>query len=120
MTLPGDANTTPNAGHTSTTATINDDDDLPTLSIADISQTEGNTNKTVFTFTVTLSAPSGREVQVNFATQEISAAGNATKGVDYEETSGTITFAAGTTTQTIRFRSSRTSSMNLSLPKGSW
>ena len=48
-------------------------------------------------FTVSLSAASRREITVDFAT----ANGTATAGSDYQATSGTLTFAPGTTTQTL-------------------
>ena len=41
-------------------ATITDDDAPPTLSIDDVSVTEGNAGTTTATFTVTLSAASGQ------------------------------------------------------------
>jgi hypothetical protein len=77
--------------------TIVDDDPLPSVTIADLSITEGNTGTKSATFTLTLSAASGRTVSVNYAT----ANGTATAGSDYVAKSGTVTFAAGTTTQTI-------------------
>ena len=49
------------------------------------------------TFMVTLSAISGKTVTVNFAT----ANGSALAPADYTTKAGTLTFAAGTTTQTI-------------------
>ncbi|QQP88771.1 DUF4347 domain-containing protein [Skermanella sp. TT6] len=78
------------------TVTINDDDPTPTLSIANVSQAEGNSGTSTMTFTVTLSAASGRAVSVDYATSDVSA----TAGTDYTAASGTLTFAAGTTTQT--------------------
>jgi hypothetical protein len=74
-------------------ATIVNDDlapTLPTLSIADITVTEGNTPATV-TFTVSLSAAAAGAVTVNFAT----AGGTATAGSDYTTSNGTLTFAPG-------------------------
>jgi hypothetical protein len=50
-----------------------------------------------FTFTVSLSAAYDHEVTVNFTTID----GTAVAGVDYVATSGTLTFAAGVTTQSI-------------------
>ena len=87
------------------TGTITDDDDPPTLSIDSPSATEGTgaTGDTL-TFTVTLSAASGQDVTVAYArtggTATAGAAGDA--GVDYTAfDAGTLTFAAGTTTQTL-------------------
>jgi hypothetical protein len=70
---------------------------LPTLSINDVSVTEGNTGTTVAVFTVTLSASSTQTVTVNYAT----ANGTATAGSDYTAASGTLTFAPGTTSRTL-------------------
>ena len=69
----------------------------PTLSIGDVSVTEGNSGTSTATFTVTLSAAASSAVTVNYAT----ANGSATAGSDYVAASGTLTFAAGTTTRTI-------------------
>jgi len=77
--------------------TINNDDALPTLSISDRTVAEGNSGTTDALFTVTLSTASSQTVTVNFAT----ANGTAIAGTDYVATSGTLTFAPGTTTQTI-------------------
>jgi len=77
---------------------LNDDGALgPSLSIDDVSQSEGNDGTTEFTFTVTLSAASESEVTVEYAT----GGGNATPGSDYEANSGQLTFAPGETTKTI-------------------
>jgi hypothetical protein len=70
---------------------------LPTLSINNVSNNEGNSGTTPFTFTVTLSASSASTVTVNYAT----ANGTATAGSDYVATSGVLTFAPGITTQPI-------------------
>ncbi|HKB03013.1 MAG TPA: S8 family serine peptidase [Gemmataceae bacterium] len=78
--------------------TIQDDDPPPAITITDAQATEGNSGTKAFTFTVTLSAPSGLTVTVNFAT----ANGTATTGnKDYFATSGTLTFNPGETTKTI-------------------
>ncbi|MEH2052058.1 Calx-beta domain-containing protein [Nostoc sp.] len=70
---------------------------LPTLSINNISVTEGNTGTTNATFTVTLSAASTSAVTVNYAT----ANGTATAGSDYTATTGTLTFNPGNTSKTL-------------------
>jgi Big-like domain-containing protein/Calx-beta domain-containing protein len=79
---------------------INDDASgpLPTLSINDVSITEGNSGTSNATFTVSLSAASTQTVTVNYAT----AGGTATSGTDFTAVSGTLTFAAGTTTRPIQ------------------
>ena len=73
------------------TATISDNDDLPTLSVADVSAAEGDG----LTFTVTLSAVSGREVTVDWEAATLDAeSDDAEEGTDYTADSGTLTFAA--------------------------
>ena len=72
-------------------------DDLPTLSIADSAVTEGNGGAVNATFTVTLSNPLNDAVTVDYATAD----GSATAGSDYTAASGTLTFAAGSTSQTV-------------------
>ncbi len=80
------------------TGTITDDDDAPTLSIDSPSVTEGDSGSTNLTFTVTLSAASGRQVTVDWAE---GTGGTATSGTDYTAiTGGTLTFTAGTTSRT--------------------
>ncbi len=83
---------------TAKTLTITDDDPAPMLSINSPSVTEGNSGSKNLTFTATLSAASGRQVTVDYADAGI---GTATSGTDYTAiTAGTLTFAAGTTSQT--------------------
>lgn len=79
--------------------TITNDDDPPTLSIANASVTEGDSGTTSMDFLVTLSAPSGKTVTVNYMTNGIS--GSATAGSDYEIASGTLTFNPDDTEKTI-------------------
>jgi hypothetical protein len=67
------------------------------LSINDIAVNEGNSGTTNATFTVSLSKASAQAVTVSYATAE----GTATAGTDYQSSSGTLTFAAGQTTQTV-------------------
>ena len=73
------------------TGTILDDDALPSLSIDDVPVSEGNSGEEKdVVLTITLSAPSGQEVQVDYATED----GTAVAGQDYEATKGTAVFAA--------------------------
>ncbi len=95
LTLSNPANAT--IADASGTGTITDDDAAPTLSIDDVSVTEGNAGTTTATFTVSLSAASGKTVTVDWAT----AAGTAAAGVDYVTASGSRTIAPGATTATI-------------------
>ena len=78
-------------------ATITDDDPVPVLSVNDVSDTEGNAGATAATFTVTLSAASGKTVTFNWATT----AGSAIQGVDYVAANGSRTITAGSTGVTI-------------------
>jgi hypothetical protein len=70
---------------------------VPSLTVGDVSANEGNSGLTPFTFTATLSAPSGQTVQVYYYTSP----GTARAGTDYYSTSGFLTFAPGQTTQTV-------------------
>ena len=72
------------------------DNDL-TFSIDSPSVDEGDSNSVNLVFTVTLSASVSSTHTVNYA----SSAGTATSGTDYTAVSGTLTFAANETTQTI-------------------
>jgi len=67
---------------------IVDDDPPPSLSVNDVTATEGASSAV---FTVSLSAVSGRGVQVEYATAD----GTAASGSDYESTTGTLTIPAG-------------------------
>lgn len=70
----------------------------PTISVNDVSVTEGNSGTVNATFTVSLSAASTQTVTVNYATAD----GTATAGSDYNQPRGeTVTFAPGTTSQTV-------------------
>lgn len=74
-------------------------DDEPRISIGDVTVAEGKKGKTtLFTFTVTLSAPYDEPVTTSFRTVD----GTATAGdKDYVAKSGTLTFLPGETTKTI-------------------
>ena len=102
--------------------TIVTDDSLPSLSIGDISVSEGNTGTKVAALTVTLSAASASPVSVTYAT----ANGTATAGTDYAAVGGSVTFPAGTTSQTVNVtvngdttvEPNETFVVNLSAPSG--
>lgn len=79
--------------------TIQDRITVPALLAFNASVTEGNSGTTDARLEVRLSAATGRTVSVNYATVNFNAHGGAacgTQGVDYESTSGTITFQPGT------------------------
>jgi hypothetical protein len=75
--------------------TITDNDPTPTLSVDDITVTENEGPVSAFgttaTFKIQLSAPSGRDVTVRYATVP----GTATAGADYQNISFTATIPAG-------------------------
>src|SRR6185436_11315360 len=77
--------------------TITDDDPLPTVSINDVTVTEGNTGTVNAVFDVTLSAAATRTTTVDFAAAD----GTATAGLDYVAHAGTLTFNVGDTVKTV-------------------
>jgi hypothetical protein len=74
--------------------TITDDDPTPSLSINDVTADEG---AGTMSFTVSLSAISGQDVSVDYTTTDSSAVAPD----DYTATSGTLTIAAGTGSDTL-------------------
>jgi hypothetical protein len=72
------------------------DDDGPTVSINDVSVTEGNSGTKAATFTLTLSGPSVEPIAVRVLT----AAGTATASTDYNSSNLVVTFQPGTVTRT--------------------
>ena len=107
---------------TSASVTIGDNDDPPTLSVNDVSGTEG----TSLTFTVTLSAESEKTVTVDYATSEADPQ-SAVSGTDFTAASGKLTFSPGdpgdttktitvTTTEDTTVESSETFTLTLSNP----
>ena len=77
------------------TGTIRDDDETPALSVADAA---GDEDVGALEFAVTLSAPSGIEVSASYATTD----GTAAAGIDYAAATGTLVFAPGEVSRTIR------------------
>jgi hypothetical protein len=75
--------------------TIVDDDPLPEVRF-DASRYREREGTGLVTVVATLNAPSGRTVQVNYATED----GTAIAGQDYAGTNGTLTFTPGQTRQT--------------------
>jgi len=94
----------------------------PTVSINDISVTEGNSGTQQAVLTVSLSSASASTVTVAYATAD----GTATSGSDYVSASGTLTFAPGVTSQPVSigivgdtvFESDETVLVNLSSASG--
>ncbi len=77
--------------------TIVNDDAVPDMTIADVEMEEGNKGLKLFNFEVTLSAPSGQTITVDYNTSD----GAATNGVDYYGASGHLVFLPGVTNMTI-------------------
>lgn len=81
------------------TGTINDND-TASLTIGAVSVPEGDGGPTDAVFTVAINTPYYVDFTVGWAT-EAGATNPATEGVDYLAGSGTLTFPAGTTSQTL-------------------
>lgn len=77
--------------------TIFDNDDEPTLTVADASVKEGNFGLVQLPFQARLSAPSAVTVKVDYAITPLTA----TPDVDYQPITGTLTFAPGEISKTI-------------------
>ena len=73
------------------------DDDGPTISINDVSVTEGNSGTKAATFTLTLSGPSVEAIAV----RAVTAAGTATAATDYNSLNQVVIFNPGTVTRTL-------------------
>ena len=69
----------------------------------DVSQAEGNSGTTNFSFAVTLSAASSQTITVDYLTSN----GSAQAGSDFQAIGGTLTFAPGETTRVIVVASQR-------------
>ena len=93
LTTPTNATISDSQGQ----GTINNDDSQPTISINDVSVTEGNAGTTTAGFTVSLSNTSSQTITVNYAT----ANNTATATSDYASNSGTLTFTSGQTSQPV-------------------
>ena len=97
VTITLTASTTVTLADGTAVGTIVNDDAVPTLAVADQQRPEGNAGTSLMTFQVTLSAVSARTVTVAYAT----GGSTASAGTDYQGTSGTLTFAPGTTTRPV-------------------
>ncbi|MDE0644028.1 MAG: hypothetical protein OXH95_07880, partial [bacterium] len=97
LSTPTNATLSPTAA--TATGTITDDDDPPTLSIADATATEGRR----VSFTIRLDAESGQDVKVKWATADDAGGTNqATANTDYTAVTATeVTISAGSTSTTV-------------------
>jgi hypothetical protein len=90
----------------------------PAFSVSDVTQNPGTSGTSNFVFAVTLTSPSASQQTVAYATAD----GTAKAGTDYTAESGTLTFAAGTTSENVTvpvqgtsaFQPSETFTLNLS------
>ena len=121
VTLTSPSNAT--LGSANATGTIVDDDSLPfvpSISIGDVTQFEGDAGATLFAFPVTLDAPGTAPVSVAWTT----VAGTANAASDFVAANGTVVFMPGMTSQSIpiavngddAFESDETFSVQLAAP----
>ncbi|BAZ33978.1 5'-nucleotidase/2',3'-cyclic phosphodiesterase (plasmid) [Cylindrospermum sp. NIES-4074] len=104
------------------TATIINDDALPSFTISSLSLAEGDDGTRNANFNVQLSSASGQPVTVSYGTAD----GSALAGQDYTATNGILTFFPGTTLLTINVpilgdttvEANETFTVNLSNPTG--
>src|SRR5205823_12352611 len=91
-----------NSGSSDVSALLNDGTwpalDAPSVTVNDVTVTEGNTGTVLATFTVSLSAAYAQTVSVHYAAQDGSA--TAADG-DYQAASGTLIFAPGETSKPV-------------------
>ncbi len=97
LTLTLTAATGATLANATATGTILNDDNEPSVSIANASVAEGNSGSTDLIFTLTASGTSDTDISVTYETT----AGTATAGTDYSETSGSAVIPAGSTGATI-------------------
>jgi hypothetical protein len=76
---------------------IADNDELPTLSIADVIAVEDDSGKTRYDITATISAPSANRVSFTLTPQDT---GSATANIDYQHNLLSFSFEPGETTKT--------------------
>jgi hypothetical protein len=93
-----------NAGASSASVLLNNGNwpalDAPSITITDVTVTEGNIGTVSANLTVILSAAYSQTVTVDYATADNSY-NSATAGSDYQPASGTLNFAPGMTSQTV-------------------
>ncbi len=73
----------------------------PSITVNNVTLNEGNSGTTPFVFNVSLSNVHNQPVTVQYATANPPSGNIATPGVDYTATSGTLTFAPGTTLRAV-------------------
>ena len=74
---------------------------LPTLSVDDVTVTEGDSGSVGATFTVSLSQSATNTVTVDYGTGPPASGNPATPGLDYTPASGTLSFTPGSLTRTV-------------------
>ena len=94
--LSGETNATVADG--SATLTIVDDDAEPTLSVDDVTVTEGDTGTALTSFTVTKTGATALDAGVSWSTAD----GSAITGFDYTGSGGSLSLAPGQTTATVQ------------------
>ncbi len=97
LTLTLTAATGATLANATATGTILNDDNEPSVSIANASVAEGNSGSTDLIFTLTASGTSDTDISVTYETT----AGTAKAGKDYSETSGSVVIPAGRTSAAI-------------------
>jgi len=97
MTLSNPSSTAVlSSSYRTSTFSIDDDDPVPSISIAPSARVEGDDDgSSPLSFDVTLSNPSAKSISINYATTD----DTATAGDDYVSRSGTLTFAPLATSQ---------------------
>jgi hypothetical protein len=97
VSLSGTTNGSAVGNPSTQTITIFDNEQPPSITIADVSLLEGNSGTSNMTFTVTLTGATTVPASVPYQTFSNSAQ----SGADYQSVNGTLTFAVGETQKTI-------------------
>ena len=80
---------------------ITNDDSLPTVKIQDASVSEGSTIGNTLSFAITLSNPTMADLNIPYTFTDGSGLGGAIGGVDFDNTTGSLTILSGQTTTTL-------------------
>lgn len=94
LSSPSNASITRSRG---TGTIVNDDVEMLSLKVENVTQLEGTSGLTPFVFTVSLGTPIAEPVTVQYGTQD----GTAKAGQDYQPTSGQFTIAPGSESQLV-------------------